>query len=151
MELLLTMHKLIMICKIFNQFTIFLNIYYFSLFSSCWKVFLSVVGYSVGLPHQNSTPVIPTHIIASGFDPSISVRSNSSCGSGHHALSDTSRQHLSSLMSSLSSDLGLHVAHGNEALPPSSLELTIERGTGFVVCSSGPSPSPSLHLCQPQD
>ncbi|XP_019848730.1 PREDICTED: uncharacterized protein LOC109580226 [Amphimedon queenslandica] len=62
-----------------------------------------------GLVHQNSTPSIPTHSV-----PYDNIRSTSSCGCGGHALSESSGQHLSSSMSSLGSDLGLHVAHSNE-------------------------------------
>ena len=96
----------------------------------------------LGLPHQNSTPVIPTHVIASGFDPSVSIRSNSSCGSGHHALSDTSGQHLSSSMSSLGSDLGSHVAHGNEAPPPLVLNQQLSEGQVLSSVPQAPPPPP---------
>ena len=117
MELLLPMHNLIMICKIFSQFTIFKHLLFLSLQLLLESVFISCWLFSGSSPSELH-PRNPHPRHRQWVRPSVSIRSNSSYGSGHHALTDTSGQHLSSLMSSLGSDLGLHVAHGNEAPPP---------------------------------
>ena len=54
----------------------------------------------LGLPHQNSVPVLPTHMT----NEHSFKRSNSSSGSGFTTLMDLPNQHLSSSSSSINSD-----------------------------------------------